>query len=167
MIYRHPPLQIHLDSCQVVDRGGETCLAEALETADGALYVRHPSRDHPRIETLERWLLPSLGCMVHRWTLRPGAKPYGFDWYVDVDRITAAEHCWLVNDRFLDVIVHEGRDYEVIDADEMAEALEAGLMPVEEAVATLRALDGVTAGLRRHGWSVAALLAELAPGLPR
>ncbi len=72
-----------------------------------------------------------------------------------------------MRDCYLDVAVFEGSRYEVLDADELAQGLTAGDISVEEAARALESLNRLCRLLASNGFSGAALLAELAPGLPR
>lgn len=160
-------MRIDLVNRTVTGRDG---LAHPLDrcvlAGDAMYFARHGAAD-PRIAYQERWVLPAQGWVVIRWTLHEGAEPTGFDWYVDIDRVDTGEGQWTVTDRYLDLIAREHNGYEVLDADELAEAVESAAITVAEAVATLRALESLCSGLRRHDFSMRALLAEVAPGLPR
>jgi predicted RNA-binding protein associated with RNAse of E/G family len=150
----------------VVDRLGEMAPVDELVVTEAGLYARYEITWHPTIRSLERWLLPSPGCSVIRWGLRDGAPAYDFDWYVDLDRVVPTADCWTVHDRYLDLTVREGKGYRVHDADELAGALDAGLISVGEAGAALRALQEVCEALHGNGMSVRAFLTERAPSLP-
>lgn len=151
---------------EVHGRNGVVYALDRLELADGAMYYGHAGAQHPAIAYQERWLLPALGCVVIRWTMREGRAPFNYGWYIDLDGIEVSDEHWTVTDRYLDVIVREGVAYEVLDADELAEAVEANAIALPDALATLRSLDTLCDALRRHHNSVTALLAEAAPGLP-
>ncbi len=97
---------------------------------------------------------------------RAQAQPFGFDWYIDIDHVAIDDDCWRIEDRFLDVIVYEGRSYQLLDADELAEGIEAEEITVAESVAALRSVHLLVTALRQLEFSGAALLSDFAPGLP-
>jgi predicted RNA-binding protein associated with RNAse of E/G family len=160
------PQQIYPGRRLVVDRLGEVSAVDEVVVTDVGLYVRYGISWHPAIRTIERWLLPSPGCAIIRWALRAEAEAVDHDWYIDFDRVVPTVDCWTVHDRYLDLTVREGRDYRVHDADELAEALESGLIDMDEAAAAMRALQDVCGALGANGMSVRAYLAKRAPGLP-
>ncbi len=159
-------MRIDLVRREVNGRDGVLYPIDRIEIANGAMYFSRVGAQHPAIAYQERWLLPALGCVVIRWTMREGRAPFNYGWYIDLDGIEMSDEHWTVTDRYLDVIVREGVAYEVLDADELAEAIEANAVALPDALATLRSLDVLCDALRRHRNSVTALLGEFAPGLP-
>ncbi len=130
------------------------------------LYFGRQGANNPGIAYQERWLLPEQGWVVIRWTMQPGVEPFAYDWYVDIDRVDIEDSRWTITDRYLDMIVREGQGYEVLDADELAEAVGLGAIMLPDALSSLRSLDALCKALRRHDFSMLSLLQELAPGLP-
>ncbi len=66
-------------------------------------------------------------------------------WYFDIldihyDKVTDT---YTLNDLLVDIKVHPDGKVEVLDADELAQALEDGLITQEQAVESLRILDGL------------------------
>src|SRR5262249_18628225 len=112
------------------------------------------------------WLLPAQGWVLGRFSAYPGQRPMGEDWYIDLDAIHVAGDVWRVQDGLLDVAVFDGQRYELHDADELADCLEHGLLPVADGLAALRSLHPLCRALERLSFSCVALLAEYAPGLP-
>ena len=55
---------------------------------------------------------------------------------------------------------------EILDADELADGIGQGDLPLEDVMSSLRALDALARALRGNGCSGEALLDEYAPGLP-
>ncbi len=107
-------------------RDGRAHPLDRLEVRGETLYYASILDDSPTIRYFERWLIPSCGWMVNRFQFHEHAERRHYDWYVDIDHIEVADGRWRMDDRFLDVIVHEGRGYEVWDADELADGLEQG-----------------------------------------
>jgi predicted RNA-binding protein associated with RNAse of E/G family len=66
-------------------------------------------------------------------------------WYFDIldihyDKVTDT---YTLNDLLVDIKVHPDGKVEVLDADELAQALEDGLITQEQAIESLRILDGL------------------------
>jgi uncharacterized protein len=162
----HLPMRIDLAHREVNGRDGLLYPIDRLERTTNALYFSRVGAQHPDIAYQERWLLPALGCVVIRWTMRERVEPFDYGWYIDLDAIEVTDEHWTVTDRYLDLIVFEGERYRVLDADELADAVEASAIALPDALDALRALNTLSVALGRHGNSVAALLAEYAPGLP-
>lgn len=164
---RHPGHVFDINARTVRGRDGITVYPlESLVVAGDALYAAYFPTEHPRIERLEQWLLAGQGWNFNRFTVRPSQKPPVHDWYIDIDQTERTGNRWWQRDCLLDVSVHEGRFYVVEDADELADALEAGEISLQEANAALRALQQLCHALPLHGLSGAAVLSAFAPGLP-
>ncbi len=148
------------------DRGGIVCPIDRIVAGDGRLYYARQLPGHRDILWRERWLLPEQGWVLNRFHLKDTAVPPGFDWYIDIDHVQPGEDSWRIDDRFLDLVVIDGSGYELRDADELADGIEANLISEQEVVAALRSLHALVTALRRLQFSCAALLAEYAPELP-
>jgi uncharacterized protein len=146
---------------------GRQITLDRVEPCGDALYTGFSYPDHPRFAFIEQWLIPAQGWVVNRFTMHPHAQPWGSDWYIDLDHITIAADSWLVHDRLLDLVVHEGRGYELLDADELAESMALGEITAEEVQSLLHSLHHACAELRRLNFSVKALLEAHAPGFAR
>lgn len=147
------------------ERNGASYLLDTLVEAGETLYYARPIDSSSSFDYQERWLLPAPGWSVSRFRLLDGA-PLRVDWYIETDLITVEDRRWTVRDAYLDVAVFDGSHYEVWDADELGDGLEAGEISAQEAVTALRSLNALLAALKRCGFSGRALLAEYAPGLP-
>lgn len=164
---RHSGALVSVSARTVRGRSGETFPLERLELSDGALYYGRTFGDHPSICYHERWLLPAQGWVINRFTPYPDKPPFWCDWYVDIDRVESSGDTWRVDDCFLDIGIHEGRGYEVLDADELADGIEQEEIALVEALAALRSLNALCVALPQLGFSGPALLEAYAPGLPR
>jgi len=127
------------------------------------LYLVRAMQDHPRVDSIESWLLPELGIRVTDWGWRPGHER-DQDFYldiVDVERVGPDGSVWRTVDHYLDIVVRTGRDSAVIDLDEYVAAVAGGLLTptaAERALATsYRALTGLAA----HRHNLNAWLASL------
>jgi predicted RNA-binding protein associated with RNAse of E/G family len=162
----HPPIRLDLANQTVSARDGLFDPIDRLAVSDGALYFGRHGANNPGIAYPERWLLPEQGWVVSRWTMHPEAEPFAYDWYVDIDRVDIDGEHRTITDRYLDLIVREHLGYEVLDADELAEAMETGAIAKSDGLDSLRALDSLCKALRRHDFSMKSVLQEVAPGLP-
>lgn len=164
----HPVQQVVIDfaASTYLDRGGETYQLTSGIQDDAGAYVAGPAHSQERVAAFQRWLLPEAGWMVGRPMMHSGGQPFRWDWYIDIAAIEVAEDVWRVSDHYIDVTVFENRRYEVLDLDEFADALEAGSLSTEQALATLRSTHRLCAELEELDFSVPALLERHAPTLP-
>lgn len=163
---RQAPTVIYLPDRSICRRDGQFRALDRLVVTPTALYYARLWDDHPRIAGNETWLLPAQAWAVTRFSYRPGAQRHAWDWYIDIDHISVSPDTWTISDRFLDIVVHEGAGYEVLDADELADGIDADEISRTETIAALRALDALTKALQRAGFSVTMLLQTYAPDLP-
>ena len=163
---RHQGVLIDVAQRTHRDREGRVTPLDELVRGEQGLYFAGRFPDNPRFHAYQRWMLPAEGWVVGRFTVHPGKRPMSCDWYVDVDTVSVTGDCWHAADHFLDVLVYDGRRYQVHDADELADALEAGAITLAEALTALRSLDRLCRALRRLDFSGIALLREFAQDLP-
>ena len=158
--------EIETETRRLRDRNGLWYTLDCLTVAASGLYH---ARETPGAELFsyhERWLLRDPGWAISRFVWRPN-RPERVDWYIETELIEVDGAVWRIRDGYLDVNVHEGVRYELEDADELADAIAAGEIPLLEALTALRALQQLCAVLRLNGFSGRALLEEFAPDLPR
>ncbi|WP_293819862.1 DUF402 domain-containing protein, partial [uncultured Corynebacterium sp.] len=146
------------------------------------LYMRRPTPSHPRFHYLESWLVPHLDIRLNKFHFFEGIEP-AQDLYIDIafieidDATTPA--AWHTRDLYVDVVTHlpdspspelnqSSSNYipgtspnakaQVLDLDELGEALLAGYITAEEARRALDSTQRLLDGLHEHG-SVADWLA--------
>ncbi len=146
------------------------------------LYMRRPTPGHPRFHYLESWLVPHLDIRLNKFHFFEGIEPTQ-DLYIDIafididDATTPAT--WRTRDLYVDVVTHlpeapsreqsqSSSNYapgtsskakvQVLDLDELGEALLAGYITAEEARRALDSTQRLLDGLHEHG-SVAEWLA--------
>ena len=102
---------------------------------------------------------PSSDCHEH-----PDRLPW--DWYIDLVTIDVTPDQWRVTDHFIDVTVYEGERYELLDLDEFVDALEAGHLPVDTGLRTVRSLHQLCSELKDADFVMKSLLELHAPSLP-
>lgn len=162
----HQGLQVDVAARTHRDRQGQVTPLQSLIVGEGGLYIAGELHGNRRFRAFQRWLLPAQGWVVGRFAVHPGQQPMREDWYIDLDAVSVAGNHWIAEDRLLDVGVFEGQRYEIQDADELADALEQGLLSPSAMLAALRSLHELCQALERLQFSGAALLREYAPGLP-
>lgn len=152
------------------------------EHANPVLYMRRPTPGHPRFHYLESWLVPHLDIRLNKFHFFEGIEPTQ-DLYIDIafieidDATTPAT--WRTRDIYVDVVTHlpespsleqsqSSSSYvpgtsskakvQVLDLDELGEALLAGYITADEARRALDSTQRLLDGLHEHG-SVADWLA--------
>lgn len=145
---------------RTVDRWDTISLAspkEPPEESSEALYMAR-SADHPRFGYLESWLLPTVDLRVNRFHFRNGSG-YGAyphqDLYIDICRIeppsTPESSIWRTTDLYIDVVTYGGGFWEVLDLEELGEALLAGFVDAEIVSQALESAQRIIAGIVSTG----------------
>jgi uncharacterized protein len=151
----HPPKVelFDLDAMTNTDPKGIVRAVREYRVEPFGLYVARDMIDHRSIEGLESWLLPELGLRVTDWFYRAGHER-DEHYYVDVVRIDigADGRCWRTEDHYLDLVVRTGRSVDVLDTDELLDAVLAGLLDPVTAQAALATTYQTLDGLARHGY---------------
>ncbi|HET9254863.1 MAG TPA: DUF402 domain-containing protein [Pseudonocardiaceae bacterium] len=158
----HPPKveMFDLDAMTNTDPKGIVRDVREYRVEPFGLYIARDVVGHRSIRALESWLLPDLGLRVTDWSYHPGHERDAHH-YLDVVRIDAGTRRWRTEDHYLDLIVRPGIGVEVLDTDELLDAVLAGLLDpatAREALATTyRALDGIASnGYHLDRWLSAA-----------
>ena len=123
------------------------------------LYMARPAPGRAQFHYLESWLLPSLGLRVTLFHFNPGYER-DQDFYLDVGRITVDGEVWQTEDHYLDLVVRSGAGVELIDVDELFEAVRQDLVTPETAEAAVQTAVAAIDGLARHGYDVGRWLAD-------
>lgn len=145
------------------------------EHANPVLYMRRPTPGHPRFHYLESWLVPHLDIRLNKFHFFGGIEPTQ-DLYIDIafieidDATTPAT--WRTRDIYVDVVTHlpespsleqsqSSSSYvpgtssktkvQVLDLDELGEALLAGYITADEARRALDSTQRLLDGLHEHG----------------
>ena len=92
-----------------------------------------------------------MGVRLTDWFHLPGHE-WHEHFYVDVVRIDVDARCWRTEDHYLDLIVRPGRGVDVVDTDELLDAVVAGLLNRAAAQAALATAFRTVDGLARHGY---------------
>jgi predicted RNA-binding protein associated with RNAse of E/G family len=133
-----------------------------LEQRGDMLYFERPFVNHPHIQEFRAYLVPAEGWQICQYV--PHQGKHWCDWYVDICRITVEPEGWVMDDLFVDLGVHEGRGYDLLDTDELADALERGEISAADAAYALRSTQRLVEALAATGYAMQPLLAGLIAG---
>lgn len=122
------------------------------------LYVARPTPGRAQFHYLESWLLPSLGLRATVFHFNRGHER-DQDYYLDLGEYTPGPDVWRSEDHYLDIAVRTGAGAQLVDVDELLDAVRLGLLTPEVGEqAVLRAVDTVD-GLARNGYDLSQWLA--------
>ncbi len=149
----HPPKVelFDLDAMTNTDPKGIVRVVREYRVEPFGLYVARDVIDHRSIHALESWLLPAMGLRITDWFYSPGHERDDH-LYVDVVRIDVDARCWRTEDHYLDLVVRPGLGVEVLDTDELLDAVAAGLLDRSAAQMALATTYRTLEGLARHGY---------------
>lgn len=133
-----------------------------LERYGEILYFERPFVNHAAIRELRAYLVPAEGWQICQYIPHQGT--HWCDWYVDICRITVSAEGWVMDDLFLDLGVHDGKGYDLLDADELADALASGEISTAEAMYALRSTQRLAEALAATGYLMQPLVAGLLAG---
>ena len=122
------------------------------------LYMARPTPGREQFHYLESWLLPALGLRATVFHFSPGHER-DQDFYLDVGRITVTGQLWHVEDHYLDLVVRTGAGVDLIDVDELLEAVGEGLLSAEDAENAVQTATVAIDGLARHDYDLGRWLA--------
>jgi uncharacterized protein len=145
------------------DPKGHVRVVEEYRVEPFGLYMAREVVGHPRIAYLESWLLPELGIRANDIWHHPHDERE-WDTYIDIGDITVDHAGWHLVDLYLDIGLRSGEGLDVLDTDELADALLAGHLDAAAAgramATTFTAVDGIAS----NGYDLTAWLATL--GVP-
>ena len=158
----HPPKRWTFDVPGMVniDTKGERRAVEEYRETDFGLYMSRAMVGRRSAHWMESWLLPELGLCVTDWWWRPGQER-DQDFYLDVCEITRDGGTWRLTDHYLDIVLRNGQDAEVIDVDEFVAAVALGLLDRATAEAAMHRTHRAVDGLARHDHDLAGWLAGM------
>jgi predicted RNA-binding protein associated with RNAse of E/G family len=156
----HPPKTETFDVAAGTntDPKGFVRAVDVYREAPHGLYLSRPMPGHPTLTHLRSWLLPALGLRVTDFSWKPGHERLQ-DHYLDVVDITRDGATWRTEDHYVDLVVRTGERTDVLDLDELAEAVAAGLLDPGRAERALTTSHRTLAGLAGHGHDLEAWLA--------
>ncbi len=122
------------------------------------LYMARPTPGRAQFHYLESWLLPGAGLRASIFHWNSGHER-DQDFYLDVCDIEVNGQVWQTVDHYLDLVVHTGVRTDLIDVDELLEALHAGLVSPETAERAIHIAVRAVDGLAAHSHDLQAWLA--------
>ncbi len=122
------------------------------------LYMARPTPGRAQFHYLESWLLPTLGLRANIFHWNPGHER-DQDFYLDVGDVTVDDRgMWRTEDHYIDLVVHTGQRTELVDVDELLEALQMGLLSPETAEQAIHCAVAAIDGLAAHDHDLQAWL---------
>ncbi len=132
---------------------------DVYSVAPWGLYMARPTPGRAQFHYLESWLLPSLSLRASVFHFNPGYER-DQDFYLDVGPITVDGQVWHTEDHYLDLVVRTGAGAELIDVEELFDAVREGLLtPATGDRATQTAVAAID-GLARHDYDLGRWLAS-------
>ena len=123
---------------------------DSFQTHSFGLYIARGA-DHPKFGYLEIWLLRSLGLRLTKFHFRP-EHDTGQDVYIDIASNTEIlPDIWTTEDRYVDIVTFPDRKPDVLDLDELGDALAAGFIDHHQTAETLATTAEVLQGIEVHG----------------
>lgn len=115
------------------------------------LYMARTTPGHPRFHYLESWLVPHLAIRVNKFHFFEGISPTQ-DLYIDIALIDNSDaDVWHTKDIYIDVVTHHGSRIQMLDLDELGEAISAGVVALDDVHAGLTSAQRVMDGIYLHG----------------
>ncbi|MGI9124362.1 MAG: DUF402 domain-containing protein [Mycobacterium sp.] len=157
----HPPKHETFDlvARTNTDPKGIVRAVDEYRVGPWGLYMARPTPGRAQFHYLESWLLPELGLRANVFHFNPGYER-DQDYYLDVGHVLPGPERWQAEDHYLDLVVRNGRDTELVDLDELLEAHRMGLLSAETAEGALRRAITAVDGLAAHGHDLNAWLAS-------
>jgi hypothetical protein len=123
------------------------------------LYLARPTPGRAQFHYLESWLLPSLGLRATVFHFNPGHER-DQDYYLDVGEYTPGANEWSSEDHYLDLVVRTHVGVELVDVDELLDAVRHGLLTPETGESAVRRAVAAIDGLSRNGYDLNAWLSD-------
>jgi uncharacterized protein len=122
------------------------------------LYMARPAPGRAQFHYLESWILPSLNLRATIFHFNPGHER-DQDYYLDVGQYVPGERTWQAEDHYLDLVVRTGQGVELLDVDELLDAVHQSLISAETADQAIQTAVTAVDGLARHGYDLGKWLA--------
>lgn len=122
------------------------------------LYMARPTPGRAQFHYLESWLLPSMGLRISIFHFNEGYER-DQDFYLDVGDYSPGALAWHAEDLYLDLVVRTGVGVELVDVDELMEAVQERLVTPETAKRAVLTAASVIDGLARNDYDVGRWLA--------
>ena len=139
-----------------IDPKGFSRTVDSYRETDFGLYMARGA-DHPRFGYLESWLLPDLGVRISIFHERTRPDQWNQDYYVDIARVHRPDDAtnpepgvWTTEDIYLDLSCKISQTPEVLDTDEILDAVLADIIPPAEAQWALDTAFAAAMGIAEH-----------------
>jgi uncharacterized protein len=155
----HPPKHETFDlhaRTNTDPKGSVRAVDEYVERPWG-LYLARPTPGRAQFHYLESWLLPSLGLRASVFHFNPGHER-DQDYYLDVGEYTPGANEWSAEDHYLDLVVRTHVGVELVDVDELLDAVRHGLLTPQTGELAVRRAVAAIDGLSRNGYDLNAWL---------
>ena len=151
----HPPKHETFDVAARTntDQKGIVRAVDVYAVHPWGLYMARPTPGRAQFHYLESWLLPSLGLRASVFHFNPGYER-DQDLYLDIGPITVDDQVWHTTDHYLDLVVRTGSGVELIDVDELFEAVRQGLLSPAVAEHAVQTAATTIGGLARNGYDL-------------
>lgn len=158
----HPPKRETFDvgAGTNIDPKGIVRVVDTYTAHPWGLYMARPTPGRAQFHYLESWLLPSLGLRASIFHFSPGHER-DQDFYLDVGSITVDGQVWRMEDHYLDLVVRTGSGVELIDVDELFEAVHGDLLTASAAEQAVLTAATAIDGLARHDYDLGRWLGGL------
>ncbi|MBJ7339025.1 DUF402 domain-containing protein [Mycolicibacterium sp.] len=157
----HPPKRETFDVAAHTntDPKGVVRDVDVYDVHPWGLYMARPTPGRAQFHYLESWLLPSLSLRASIFHFNPGYER-DQDVYLDIGPIVVDGQVWRTQDHYLDLVVRTGTDVELIDVDELFEAVRLDLITPDTARVAVQTAVAAVDGLARHGYDLGRWLAD-------
>ena len=154
-------VEIDLSRNLVVLSSDTSYQVNELQECDGCLFVGREMVAHSQYRYLR-------SCLISEWSVqlckyfRHDGHEHWCDWYADIGRVWQKEKSWFFEDLYVDVGVKESKWYEVLDCDDLAEALARGEISSDDAGFVMKNLQNFL-DMLRGSFSLEDVMSERIP----
>lgn len=147
----HPPKVETFDLAAMTNTDPKGIVREVEEYREEpfGLYLARPTPGRTDFRYIESWLLPDLGLRVTDFWFNPGYER-DQDFYLDIVEIQREGTLWRARDLYLDIVLRQSEGAEVIDTDELVDAVSAGLIEEDCATRALNTAFSTVTALAEH-----------------
>lgn len=149
----------NIDELTNIDPKGFVRQVERYHVEPWGLYMARTS-DHPEFHYIESWLLPGVSIRATVFHFTP-AHLRDQDYYIDIGEFgQVGPKRWKSVDHYLDLVVRQGREVELLDVDELLAAHAAGYLDLPQAQRAIESATTTIEGIAAHGHDLNAWLAS-------
>ena len=148
----HPPKVEYFDPSAKTNTDPKGVVREVEEYREEpfGLYMARPTPGRAQFHYLESWLLPDLGLRITDFWFNAGHER-DQDFYLDVVDIRREGGTWVATDLYLDLVLKDKKSVQVIDTDELLDAVTSGLLSPADGERALGISHATVDGLATYG----------------